>query len=136
MNWWQIALLVGVLVAVDLAVVGAVFSMCAAALRPLREAFPPVEPLPSAVHRRFQSFGFDLMNFGMCVHVAADERWLHLRPARIARWAGLRDMSIPWEAITLEKVRGKSAVAKVRSTRVRGPAWCLSLAGQAPAERS
>lgn len=135
MNWWQITLLVSALVAVDLAVVGAIFSMCGAALRPLREAFPPVEPLPSAVRRRYQSFGFDLMNFGMCVHVAADERWLHLRPARFARWAGLRDMSIPWEAITLRKVKGGTAVAEVRGTRVRGPAWCLRLAGPAAVDR-
>jgi hypothetical protein len=133
MNWWQIALLVGFILAIDLAILGAVFSACASTLKPLRDAFPPVEPAPDAVRKRFQSFGFNLVNLGGCVHVAADDLWLHLRPARVARWVGMRDMSIPWAAITLERVRGKWAVAKVGGVSVRGPAWCLALAGPARA---
>lgn len=132
MSAWQIFLLVAVVISIDLAIVGTVLTMCAAALRPLHTAFPPVEPAPDAVRRRFQSFGFDMMNFGGCVHVAVDERHLHLRPALLARWFGLRDMSVPWGSIALEKVKGKSAVARVGKTRLRGPAWCLTLAGPAP----
>lgn len=136
MNGWQIALLVGFILSIDLVILGAIFSACAGALRPLSEEFVPVEPAPDAVRKRFQSFGFNLVNLGGCVHVAVDERWLHLRPARVARWFGMRDMSIPWEAIELERVRGKSAVAQVRGTSVRGPAWCLSLAGPVEKRRS
>ncbi|MFT3683529.1 MAG: hypothetical protein QM783_01175 [Phycisphaerales bacterium] len=134
MNGWQIALLVCGLLTIDFVIIGAVASACAATLGPLVTAFPPVEPASDAVRRKFQSFRFDLFNFGGCVHVAADSAHLHLRPARLARWFGLRDMSIPWSAVQLRKVSGKSAVAEIGKSTVRGPAWCLSLA--APGEQT
>jgi len=129
MTVWQGLLLAAGIAAIDLMVLGAVAAMCAAAVAPLARAYPPVEPSREAVVRRFQSFKFDLLSYGGCVHVAADEAHLHLRPARIARWFGLRPMSIPWAAVTLERVKGKGAVARIGKTVVRGPAWCLSLAG-------
>lgn len=128
MNGWVIALIVVLFMAVDLVVLGAIFSMCGAALRPLAEAFPPVEPAPDAVARRFQSFKFDMLNFGGCVHVAADERYLHLRPAWLARRFAFRDMSIPWAEIKPVRAKPKWVEANVRGVTVRGPAWCMNLA--------
>lgn len=129
MNWWQTTLVVVLIVAVDLAIVGSLLSICGSMLKPIVAAFPPAQPKPDAVARRFQSFRFGMMNFGCCVHVLADEHCLHLRPAWLARLAGLREISIPWEAIRLGSVRGKWAQATVLGCDVRGPAWCLSLAG-------
>jgi hypothetical protein len=131
---WQIALIVGLFVAIDLAVIGTVFSMVGATLRPLVSAFPPVPPAPDAVRRRFQSFRFDMLNFGGCIHVAADERCLHLFPSWLARRFGMRDMSVPWSELQRTGGKGKWVEVKLRGVTIRGPAWCMNLA--APAENT
>ncbi|HYD00223.1 MAG TPA: hypothetical protein VEB22_03275 [Phycisphaerales bacterium] len=134
MSGWTIGLMVAAMLAVELVVMGAIISFCTQVVRPLAAAYPAVEPAADAVRRRFQSFSFDFVSFGRCVHVAVDARYLHLRPASLARWLGMRDMSVPWGAIAVKKMRRRSAVASLGKTTVRGPAWCLSLA--APAQKT
>ena len=133
MSGWQIAMLVAVILVVDLAVIGAVFSMCGASLKPLVDAFPPVTPAVDAVRRKRQSFRFDSVKFGGCIHVAADAHDLHLQPVWLARRFGMKDISVPWSAFGPVRVNGKWAEAQLRSVSVRGPAWCMSLASPAPA---
>ena len=87
-----------------------------------------------AVRRRYQSFSFGVFNFGCSVHVAADERYLHLTPAGFMRWAGPRPVSIPWEEVRLAEKqprRASLARAKIGKTTVVGPRWALELAGPA-----
>lgn len=97
----------------------------------LAEKFPAQPVAPDAVRRDFQSFGFDLYNFGCCVHAAADSSCLHLLPTAFLRMLGCGAMSIPWERIELKSCRGRWAKAQIAGTRVKGPAWCLSLADPA-----
>jgi hypothetical protein len=100
--------------------------------RRLATPFPPCPPGPDAVRRSFQSFGFDIFNYGGCVHVAADAAHLHLLPAALLRAFGLRAISIPWDRITIRKRGRHWCTADIAGVSVKGPAWCLSLAQPAP----
>lgn len=132
MRWWQVAMMVGVFVAVDIAVIGAIFSLVSAQLRELAAKFPPRPARPDAVWRRYQSFRFGMSNFGKCIHVGVDEECLHLVPATLARWFGARPMSIPWDAITPGARMGAMLRATIAGTEILGPAWCLELARPDP----
>jgi len=96
----------------------------------LADDHPAVEPAPDAVRRRFQSFEMNMLNLGLSVHVAVDDRHLHLSPASVIRWAGARPMSIPWDRI---EVVGRGWTSRSVRTRIDkivvwGPAWCFELA--------
>jgi len=117
MTGGQIALLVGLILLIDSVVVGSIFYAVSQTMRDLSSKFPPMEPLPDSVRRRFQSFKIGLINLGWCVHVAVDERYLHLTPTRLARWFGVRAMSVPWEAI---EVVGKAAFGSSIRVRIAG----------------
>lgn len=138
MTGTQVALLVGVFVVTDIMVVGALFHTLSQNLREFSTKFPAVEPLPNAERRRFQSFKFGFTSLGGSVHVAVDERHLHLTPTRAARWLGMRPLSVPWEAITIvgKATIGSSLRAKIAGEDVLGPAWCLSLAEAGGSERA
>jgi len=98
--------------------------------RPMMNQYPPREPAPDAVGRRFQSFRFGVINLGFSVHVVADEEHLHLRPAHFLRWCGAGPISVPWSAIRLGKplLGGKWMTASINGKNIAGPAWCLELA--------
>ena len=100
---------------------------------PLPRDFPATEPGDDAVWRRYQSFRLGLMNLGYCIHVAADEQYLHLVPIKPLRACGGRPASIPWDAIRIEKRsrHGKWITARVGTHTLRGPSWCLELASAA-----
>src|SRR5436190_21934471 len=66
----------------------------------LAESFPAKDPRPGAVRRRFQSIAIGGANFGPCVQIAVDERWLHLRPGLLLRAFGARGISVPWGAVS------------------------------------
>lgn len=83
---------------------------------------------PDAVRREFQSFKFGTYKFGHCVHVAVDEEYLHLLPAAVLRWAGIRAVSIPWGRIALEREGANRVKVRIGKTHVTGPAWCLGMA--------
>jgi len=131
--WMVTAIVIGV-VLLDVLVVAALLrGMSHSTIGGLAKEFPAVEPAPDAVRRSFQSFKFGMYNAGWSVHVAVDERYLHLMPAALFRWCGAKNASIPWEAITLEK-RGKmSTRVKIGKMTIWGPTWCLELA-QPPAD--
>jgi hypothetical protein len=127
----NILILVAVIVGVDALIipliVGAVVD---ANWNPIAQKYPPVGPSPDAVRRNFQSFAIGSLSLGWCIHVAADERCLHLNPCWIARCIRARPASIPWQKLALESAIGKHAVAilpELPSIRVRGPRWCLEL---------
>ncbi|MBL8991326.1 MAG: hypothetical protein JNJ48_07075 [Phycisphaerae bacterium] len=123
--------IVAIFLVVDFIIVGAVLTLAAGPVKKLAARFPPVPPAPDAVGRRFQSFRIGIMNLGFCIHAAADEKHMHLSPARLARIFGVRPMSIPWSAVRLTGKRSTGALeAKVEGTSVYGPEWLMSLAGQ------
>ncbi len=124
------------IIAVTLIVVGDLIlvpmiiqSLTRSAWRPLMEQYPPVEPGDEAVTRTFQSFRFGIVNMGLSVHVTVDDNALHLRPAKIIRWAGAREVSIPWGEIELVKVGKRQSTVTIAGATINGPTWCLSIAG-------
>jgi len=98
--------------------------------RPLTIRYPATEPAPDAVRRNFQSFRLGIINLGFCIHVAVDEHYLHLSPARILRWCGTGATSIPWSAIEPggPVMGGKWMKSSIDGRTLLGPTWCLSLA--------
>lgn len=136
---WKIAVMVVLFVIVDLVIIGAILHLAGATLRDLAKRHPRVEPLPGSVRKEFQSFRFNLVNLGGCVHVTVDERHMHLEPAWLVRvLMRMRPISIPWEAIRLEpesgrtrrftrKYRSKYAAFKIGSVDAIGPAWALEV---------
>lgn len=84
---------------------------------------------PDAVRKNFQSFRIGIVNLGFSVHVAVDEQYLHLIPARIIQIFGAKAASIPWDQVTFKDRKGKRyATVKIGSSMVLGPAWCLTIA--------
>jgi hypothetical protein len=133
MSPWVIAMLVTVFVVIDLAVVGGVLAACATPLRGLQERFPPIEPGPGAVTKRFQSWSVELANWGNCVHVTCDADYLHLRGAWVLRVMGFQGCSVPWAQVSAPEPTWRRGyrVSTIAGVRVRGPAWCLDLASPA-----
>ena len=116
--------------ATGLVCVGGVAALAAAAFhllwRPMLRPFPPQEPAPDAVRRRFQSFGIGIVNMGCSIHVAVDDDYLHLVPLAIWQALGARPASIPWSA--MEPVGKSGRVVRVAGHRLDGPKWCMELA--------
>jgi hypothetical protein len=127
MIWW---IILGV-VAADLLVMSLVFTGIVRMgwNQPLA-AYPPQPIADDAVTRSFQTFRLGLVNLGGSIHVAADERWLHLTPIRLLRSLGARPASIPWDGIRIQKRsrNGRWITARIGRTTLQGPAWCLELA--------
>lgn len=129
MPGWTIALLVCSLVMVDLIVVAALLRSLSYTWNRMARDHPPVEPAPDAVRKNFQSVKLGIYNLGLCVHVAVDDAYLHLLPARALRWGGSRAASVPWEAITPVGDRAFNAFAvKIAGQSLTGPRWALGLA--------
>lgn len=98
---------------------------------PIADRYPPRDIAPDAILREFQSFGAVILSLSWCIHTAADERFLHLRPALLARLIGIRSASIPWDQIA--PVRPARPGRRPRRGVVAGitldmPRWCLELA--------
>lgn len=123
-------LLVCIFLFTDALVIGAVVASAASTLRGLAEKFPGQPVDDGAVRRRFRGFSFDILNLEWCIHVAVDARHLHLEPVRFLRMFGARRMSIPWDAVALERrgSRWRSARARIGGVSVKGPDWCFALA--------
>lgn len=130
-----IALVVVAIALFDVLVVAVLLPMIVRAqYGAIPNAHPPIDPAPDAVRRGFQSFSFGVLNLGLGVHVLADARHLHLRPARVPRLIGMRPASVPWEAITLRPpgVWSGRRSARIAGCEVKGPAWCMNLAEPPP----
>lgn len=135
MSGWCVALLVVMITATDGILVWAILRACGHSLKEMAHGHPPVEPAPGAVRRDFQSFKIGIFNLGWSIHVAVDADYLHLYPARIARWMGMVPMSIPWEEVEFRKKGwGKSglggATVRIGKQWVTGPRWALQLAAE------
>lgn len=123
--------LIVIFVLADFVFVGAVIAAMMNGVKEFAARFPARPHAPGAVRREFQSIGIDYYNLGFSVHITVDESCLHIEPAWLMRRLGMPRISIPWEAIELKKRGGTilPAVAKVGKTTLKGPDWCLKLAG-------
>lgn len=127
-----IAIAVCIFLFFDFIVVTFIIRAFTAPLRELAKEFPAQEPTPEAVRRNFQSFSFGVVNAGWSIHVAVDERQLHLSPAWIMRRFGVVPLSMPWNRVRLIKRGDRMTKVRVEGNRekleVAGPTWCLELA--------
>jgi hypothetical protein len=128
-----VALVIAITLAVTVLDFVILFTIVHRGWGPLPRAYPARTPDDDAVRRSYQSFRLGLMNLGYCIHVAADEKYLHLVPIKPLRILGGRTASIPWDAIRIENRsrRGKWITTRVGTHTLRGPSWCLELASVA-----
>jgi hypothetical protein len=121
-------LLVALFVIVDLVVVSAVMSVAMDSIfGKLSKTFPGQLIDERARRKNFQSMSSGIMNFGLCVHIATDDAYLHLLPSAFLRLFRAKATSIPWDAVELQG-KGKSkrwVDLKVAGVDLRLPAWIL-----------
>ncbi len=130
----HVLLMAGIFVVFDAIVIGALIARMASCLREIPARYPFRPPLPGAVRREFQSFRIDMINVGWGYHVEVDENHLHLFPTRFERWLGVTPASIPWDEIKTVSMGRWTCSVKIGKWSVRGPRWCLELAGKRIAE--
>ena len=102
--------------------------------KPMVAAYPPREPAPDAVRRRFQSTSLGIVNLGLSTHIAADATYLHLTPLGIFRPFGAVPTSIPWTALEPVGRPGHPPTgARLRpgGYRLAAPRWVMELLGPA-----
>jgi hypothetical protein len=130
MPYTSTILIVTIFLAVDVVVLWAIRQWVKMTFAEIVAAFPSAEPRAGAVRRRLQSISIDLMNFGWCFVVSADEGAVHFAPNAFGRLVGARAFSVPWEAVKLEgKRRGRwFQKARIGKWTLTGPAWALKLA--------
>ena len=120
---------VAVILLIVVCTVGAfgIAALCISSMwNPIMRQWSPREPAENAVRRNFQSFSLGLLNLGLSIHVAADDAYLHLQPARFIRWMGAVPASIPWNA--MEPMAGRKGTAvKLGPHTMIGPRWCMEL---------
>lgn len=126
MSGWTIALLVIGFDAVFVPLL--IWGMVRGAWKPIEERYPRVQPEPDALRREFQSIRLDMLNLGLSVHLAVDSRFLHIEPAKIIRLFGAGAFSVPWEAISDVRIKGRYGRASLSKTTLTAPAWALELA--------
>lgn len=94
----QITMLVLIFVTVDAIVLYAIISACASSLGDLARDYPMNERA-TGPWREFQSMSVDMLNFGFCVHICADQDYVHIAPTAVLRRLGAKPMSIPRAAM-------------------------------------
>jgi hypothetical protein len=98
---------------------------------PIVKKYPAVEPLPDGRRWNFRSFqAGGMLNMGWSVHVVSDVDFLHLRPAKLLRWMGMRPASVPWDEVEVRARKRRTLTVRIAGIDLRGPAECLT----APAE--
>lgn len=127
----NVIIVIGVVVLIDLLLVPVLIVATVNAMwQPIVDAHPAVDPAPDAVTRNNQSFRVGPLNLAYAINVACDEAYLHLSPARWARFMRIRPASVPWSAIEIRKTGTRWMTARIAGKIVQGPRWCLELAGQ------
>ncbi|MEO1585467.1 MAG: hypothetical protein AAFR96_12970 [Planctomycetota bacterium] len=131
MTGGQTALVICLVLTVDAVLITVLLRALAGKWNKLAGDHPPTEPSEPSETRRFQSFALGIFNLGFCIHVTVDEDRLHLTPVRPLRAAGMRAMSLPWEAVELRPPGRRKSWRAMRvgpGVDLHGPAWCLGLA--------
>jgi hypothetical protein len=136
MPTWVIVLIIGIQLSIDAVIVRALLGSASHSFNAISDRYPARERLPDAVFRRFQSVRIGAIGIGGCVHIAIDERFIHVDPAWLMRVAGMRPASVPWESIQVVKTTKRWAKVSIGTTTITGPTWCFGLAPGADAEAS
>ena len=122
--------IVSIFVLMDVVLVWGIRQWVKTTFEEIARDFPPREPLPGAVKRRWQSISVDMFNFGWSVNIAADEWGLHFEPIGLGRVFAARAFSVPFDAIKLKDGRRGRWLRKARMGKwdLTAPAWALGLA--------
>jgi hypothetical protein len=127
-----IAIGVGIFLFFDFIVVTTLIRALLAPLCELAKQFPAREPAPHAGRRDFQSFSIGALNAGWGFHVAVDDQFFHLSPARMERFFRVQPLSIPWTHIRLLKRGTRTTKVRIEGAtekpEIKGPTWCLERA--------
>lgn len=131
MKFWNIMLLVGIMMIMDCIVIGALLNASVQALfEPMSKRFPPKEMKGGAIEKSFQSLKVGMLNYGFSVHLGVDDAHLHVVPVRIFRWCGAKPSSVPLGEVivkdggSLEKHQeGKLIDGKIGGIELKAPAW-------------
>ena len=117
--------------AFDLFVVATVVGLLVRiAWKPLERSFPVRQPSEPSYRRKFQTFCIGWVNFGSCIHVVMDDRYLHLTPIWLLGRVGMKPISIPWDAIDplpASTFGRKTARVQIGIQKITGPKWCFEL---------
>ena len=98
---------------------------------PMARRYPAKPQAPDAVVNKSQSFVFGRFGgFNNCVHIAADEKYLHLIAPSIFRLLGAAVISLPWDSMREVKPSAWPGMTRARidGTSIAGPNWCMKLA--------
>jgi hypothetical protein len=128
MTSWQIALAVVAFLIFDMTILTLVLRIAAQGWHAIADACPPRPEREPSLRRNFQGVSINALNLGGCVHIAIDADHLHVQPALVARWLGIRPASIPRAALTVEGTFLSTVRWKVKSvpgTTLRLPSWCV-----------
>ncbi len=121
----QVAIMVAIFACVDAVVLYAVASMCASAWNDLASTYP-INEYAIGPWREFQSMAIDMMNFGFCVHVYADDQYVHLAPTKFLRLMRAKPLSIPRaEMRDIKPGRFGSAKVKLGTKTLVLPKWSV-----------
>lgn len=101
---------------------------------PLVKRFPEQVIGPDSFRKNFQSISIGSVSFGFCVHMAADDDFLHWIPVRFLRIFGCKTISIPWSSVQpiskqpfLQKRLAKIVLLEKKGQTITVPRWCLDV---------
>ena len=125
-----VILIVIVFVVTDSIIVWAVISSATSMIRSLTHSFPAMPVSEPCVRQEFSSLRMGLTKFDNSVHITIDRDYLHVEPAAILRWMGVKAMSVKRSEIMIPDgkprgVIGKALEVQIRKSRVWLPAWCI-----------
>ena len=124
---WFLILFIGVDLLIAVVVVIALTHSTRGTFDKLAARFPPVEPEPDAITRRFRGFRLNWFNAGFSAHMTADALHLHIKPVGPVRWFGARALSIPWDAMQNPRKAWWAMRTTVAGESLDLPLWCLRM---------
>ncbi len=106
---------------------------------PLAERYPWRDPPRTATRKNFLSFQLHgYLNFSFCLHAIADDRFIHILPARLPRLGGARPSSVPRSEIHRKpgSTSGQLPEGTVGGIIVRISPWIFDRAASAEEKQS
>lgn len=124
--WLVVLLLVGIMLPIEIAVVYALLrEPVQDVFNRLHAKFPPQQIGAGAIRRNFQSTKKDIVNLGFCVHFAVDDRFVHMMPAAVLRWAGAKACSVPVALVSAKQSDMSYAEIVFDDVTLVGPTWVV-----------
>ncbi len=131
MNFWLVMLIFVVDAIVISVIVGA---FATGVWIPLVKKFPEQPIGTDSFRKNFQSISIGSVSFGFCVHMAADDLFLHWVPVQFLRIFGCKTISLPWSSIQpaskqplFQKRLANIVLLEQKGQIITIPRWCLDV---------